>query len=319
MTAGRLLSRATREWQAYVAPVSLVALFAVFSLVLRDDGFLTSTNLLNILAQTAPISVMAVGVVFTLSAGEIDLSFAAVVGLAALVCAVVLRDTGSVALGAAAGIGVGVTVGAVNGLLVTWARLPSFIVTLAVAGVVAGLSRSITELRSVPVVSGTFIAVFGGSTVLGVSTVIVWAVAVAAVGHHILRMRRAGAHVLAVGDSRDAAGAAGIRVDRVRVGVLVASAGTAALAGLLYTGRLQGARYNLGEMELMTVIAAVVVGGTRLFGGRGSILGAVQGALLMGLLSNGLILAGLTVSQQMIARGVLILAAVALTLREPRR
>jgi ribose transport system permease protein len=97
--------------------------------------------------------------------------------------------------------------------------------------------------------------------------------------------------------------------------VLVGSATTAALAGLLYAGRLQGARYTLGEADLMTVIAAAIVGGTSLFGGKGSVIGALVGSLLLSMLNNGLVLSGLTVSQQMIARAVIILIAVSLSLR----
>jgi ribose transport system permease protein len=100
--------------------------------------------------------------------------------------------------------------------------------------------------------------------------------------------------------------------------VLVISSLTAALAGLLFAGRLHGARYSLGEEELLTVIAAVVIGGTSMFGGRGSVVGAVVGSLVMGVMTNGLILMGLSVSEQMVARGVIIIAAVALSLREAR-
>src|SRR6185436_3411990 len=111
----------------------------------------------------------------------------------------------------------------------------------------------------------------------------------------------------------------GVKVDRVRLAVLVTSGACAALAGLLYAGRLQGARYTLGESDLMTVIAAVIVGGTRLNGGSGSVLGALIGSLLMGMLNNGLILMGLSVSEQMIARGGIILVAVSISLREAAR
>jgi ribose transport system permease protein len=130
-----------------------------------------------------------------------------------------------------------------------------------------------------------------------------------------LRQRRYGAHVLAVGNNSSAARVSGIKVNRVRLMVLVGSAMTAALAGLLYAGRLQGARYTLGEADLMTVIAAAIVGGTSLFGGKGSVVGALIGSLLMSMLNNGLVLAGLTVSQQMIARAIIILIAVSFSLR----
>jgi ribose transport system permease protein len=101
--------------------------------------------------------------------------------------------------------------------------------------------------------------------------------------------------------------------------VLVLSAGSAAVAGILYTGRLQGASYTLGEPDLLTVIAAVVIGGTRLFGGEGSVIGAFVGSLIMGMLTNGMILWGLSSSEQMIARGILLLLAISLTLRGPER
>jgi ribose transport system permease protein len=119
-----------------------------------------------------------------------------------------------------------------------------------------------------------------------------------------------------VGGNRTAARFSGIKTDRVKIAVFLISAMCATLAGLLYAGRLHGARYSLGETELFTVIAAVVLGGTSLFGGRGSIIGAVVGAFTMAMLTNGLILLGLSVSDQLIARGVIILVAVTISLRE---
>jgi ribose transport system permease protein len=124
--------------------------------------------------------------------------------------------------------------------------------------------------------------------------------------------------VVAAGDNMSAARATGIRVDRVRVAVLVLSGVAAAVAGILDAGRLQGANYTLGEQDLLTVIAAVVIGGTRLFGGEGSVIGALVGSLMLGTLTNGLILLGLSASEQMISQGVLLLLAISLTLREPR-
>jgi ribose transport system permease protein len=142
-----------------------------------------------------------------------------------------------------------------------------------------------------------------------------WTIAAVLVGWHLLRQRRYGAHVLAVGNSASASRVTGIKVSRVRLMVFVGSAMTAALAGLLYAGRLQGARYTLGETDLMTVIAAAIVGGTSLFGGKGTVIGALIGSLLMSMINNGLILSGLNVSQQMIVRGAIILIAVSFSLR----
>jgi ribose transport system permease protein len=298
--------------------VALVVLFAFFAIALHDDGFTSSDNLLNIVRQTAPITVMAVATVFVLSAGEIDLSFGSVVALSALVTAEVLRDQG-IALAVAAGLGVGVGVGALNGAFVTMLHLPSFLVTLASMGLVAGLARSITDLQSVAVANPDFVAIFGTGDVGPIPGLAVWGLGVVAVGHVAYRRRRFGAHILATGDEERAARISGIRVDRVRFAVLVLSGAAAALAGILYTGRLQGATYSLGEQDLLVVIAAAVIGGTRLFGGEGSVIGALCGSLILGMLTNGLILWGLSASEQLIAQGIVLLAAISVTMREPRR
>jgi ribose transport system permease protein len=298
----------------YFVYVAFLALLAFFAITLHDDGFLSQTNLLNIVRQTTPVTVMAVAVVFVLSAGEIDLSLGAVVALSALATADVMQDHGAV-LGVAAGLGVGMGVGAVNGGLVAVLGLPSFLVTLASMGVVAGLARTITDLRSVAVEDKGFIDIFGSGDVGPVPGLAFWALGVVALGQFGFRHRRFGAHVLAVGDNRAAARATGIRVDRVKFAVLVISGTAAALAGILYTGRVQGASYTLGEQDLLTVIAAVVIGGTRLFGGQGSVIGALVGSLIMGMLTNGLILSGLSSSEQLVAQGLLLLLAITLTAR----
>lgn len=301
-----------------VVYLGLVLIVVLFAIALRDKGFLTPDNLLNILRQTTMVSIMAMGMTFALSAGEIDLSVGSTVALSALVGAVLLRDVGSIPLAVGAGLGVGVLVGLTNGLVTTRLRIPSFLVTLGMLGIVSGLARQLTNLASVPITDQTFNFVFGSGDVGPVPTLVLWMVGVLAITHLLYRRTSFGRQVLATGGNRVAARYSGIRTDRVRVAVLVISSLTAALAGLLFAGRLHGARYSLGEAELLTVIAAVVIGGTSMFGGRGSVVGAVVGSLVMGVLTNGLILMGLTVSEQMIARGIIIIVAVALSLREAR-
>jgi ribose transport system permease protein len=306
------------EPRRYVVYVAFLLILVFFAATLSDDGFLSEDNLLNIIRQTTPVTVMAVAVVFVLSAGEIDLSLGSVVALAALVTAEVMK-TESAVIAVAAGLGVGLATGVVNGLFVTLLRLPSFLVTLASLGIVAGLARTITDLRAVAVDDQSFIDIFGSGDVGPIPSLAFWALGAVAVGHFVFRHKRFGAHVVATGDDAGAARASGIRVDRVRFAVLVLSGAAAALAGILYTGRLEAATYTLGEQDLITVIAAVVIGGTRLFGGEGSVVGALIGSLIMGTLTNGLILWGLSASEQMIAQGGLLLLAISLTLREPRR
>jgi ribose transport system permease protein len=306
------------DLQRSVIYFGFLAIFLFFAATLHDDGFLTTRNLTNIVLQTAPATIMAIGLVFALSAGEIDLSFGSIVAVSALAAAVAMQN-GPMVFGVVAGLGAGVLIGAFNGVLVAYLRLPSFLVTLATLGLFAGIARSMTDLRSIPVINDAFTGFFGSGKLLGIPSLVIWTVAAVAAGHVLYRHSRFGAHVLAVGDNARAAQVSGIKVPRIRLMVLTLCGATAGLAGLLYAGRLQAAKYTLGESDLMTVIAAVIVGGTALNGGKGSIIGALLGSLMMGMLNNGLILMGLKVSDQMIVRGVIILVAVAVSLRDTRR
>ncbi|MER8760404.1 ABC transporter permease [Mesorhizobium sp. M0976] len=316
---GRAASLVSRfNLQQYVVYLGFLAIFLFFAILLKDSGFLTVRNLSNIVLQTAPVTIMAIGLVFVMSAGEIDLSIGSIVAVAALAAAVAINACGLVA-GVLAGLGAGLLIGLLNGALVAYVKLPSFLVTLATLGLFAGVSRSMTDLRSIPVTNDAFTGFFGSGSLLGVPSLIWWTVIVVAIAHLVFRETRFGAHVLATGDNSRAASVSGISVAQIRLAVLTISGGLAGLAGLLYAGRLQAAKYTLGETDLMTVIAAVIVGGTLLNGGKGSIVGALVGSLMMGMLNNGLILMGLSVSDQMIVRGLIILAAVAVSLREKSR
>jgi ribose transport system permease protein len=318
MTHGGLTAIRAVDPSRYIVYVGFLIILVGFSIVLKDDGFLSARNLLNIVQQTAPVTVMAIGMVFVLTAGEIDLSIGSIVAISALLAAIVLR-TEPWFIGAAAGLAAGAVIGSVNGALVAYLKLPSFLVTLATMGLLAGVARWLTNLQSVPITNTTFNGILGAGSLAGIPSLLIWTVAVVVGGHFFYRESRFGAHVHAIGDNAAAARGVGINVARVRFAVMALSGTMAAFAGILYAGRLHGARYTLGETDLLTVIAAVIVGGTRLTGGMGTIVGALIGSLLMGMLNNGLILMGLDVSGQMMVRGLIILAAIALTLREKTR
>lgn len=309
---GRIPRRFPRGAIIYLG---FLLILLVFSVTLRDSGFLTLDNFLNILRQTAFVSIMAFGMTFALSAGEIDLSIGQVVALSAMVAAVLLRDT-NMFIAVPAALGVGLLVGLANGLLTTRLRVPSFLITLGMAGIIGGLSRLITETRPVPVLDDTFTETFGSGDLGPIPSLLVWTLGALLVSHVVYRKTTFGRELLATGGNRVAARYSGIDTNRIRVASLVICSFTAALAGLLYVGRLHSARYTLGEADLLTVIAAAVIGGTSMSGGRGSMVGALVGSLVMGVLNNGLILMGLSVTEQMIARGVIIIVAVALSLRE---
>ncbi len=300
-----------------VVYVGFVLILAFFAITLNDRGFLSTENFANIGRQTAMVSIMAIGMTFVLSAGEIDLSIGSIVALSAMTVAVFLRE-GQPLVGVLAALAVGATVGLVNGLLTTKLRIPSFLVTLGMMSIVVGLARITTDLEPVPITNEAYSFIFGSGNIGPLPILLLWTATFVLVGHVVYRHTPFGRHVLATGGNRTAARYSGIKTDRIKIAVLVISGSSAAVAGMLYAGRLQGARYTLGESDLMTVIAATVIGGTSLFGGKGSVVGALVGSLIMGMLNNGLLLMGLTVSEQLIARGAIIVLAVALSLREAR-
>lgn len=293
-------------------------IFLLFSVLLFDRGFLSGENLMNIARQSAMISLMAVGMTFVLCVAEIDLSFGAVVSLAALSTAMTLRATGSIALALGAGLASGALVGLVNGFFVAMVGIPSFLVTLGTTGIVSGVGRWMSGLQSIPIDNDIFVFVFGSGDVGPVPVLFLWIIGVAAFGSLALKKTSFGRKVLATGGNKISALYSGIKVDRVKFAVMVINSMLAALAGILYAGRLHGARYTLGENEVMIVIAAAIIGGTSMFGGKGTVIGSVLGALIMGILNNGLILLGLSVDQQLIFRGIIIIAAVTLTMRDRR-
>lgn len=306
---------AALELRNYVVYLSFVVIVLFFAVTLRDKGFLSSDNLMNILRQTAMVSIMAVGMTFTITAGEIDLSIGSTVALSALVTAVLL-NTMPMVVAVLAGMGVGLLAGLFNGVVTTKVRIPAFLVTLGTSGVISGLARMITNLQAKPITNETFNFIFGSGDIGPFSTLFIWTIVVTVIGYLVFEKTPFGRAVTATGGNRSAARYSGVRTDNIRIAVMAISALAAAFAGILYAGRLHGARYTLGENDLMTVIAAVVIGGTAFSGGKGSIIGSIIGSIVMGVLNNGLLLLGLSVSEQMIARGVIIVIAISLSLRE---
>lgn len=301
----------------YVVYIGFAVIFVFFSITLFNRGFFTGGNLMNITQQTTMISVMAIGMTFTLSAGEIDLSIGSVVAISAMNTALLLRHT-NVLVAFLGGICTGVVVGFINGLFVTRVRIPSFIVTLGMGAIAGGFARLITNLESVPVDNDTFNFIFGSGDIGPVSVLFIWTLVLLILGQIVLRKTAFGRYVLATGGNKVSAIYSGINTNRIKMAVLVLNGALASLAGILYTGRLHGARYTLGDADLLLVIAAVIIGGTSLFGGKGTVIGAIIGSLIMGMINNGLVLMGLNVSLQMIFRGVIIIASVSLSLREAK-
>lgn len=298
----------------YMIYLAFVALLIVFSLTLRNvgNGFLDMGNVWNIIRQTALIAILGVGMTYALGAGHIDLSVGSVVGLTSLVTAWTVQAAGLIP-GVLAGLAVGAVVGAINGALIAWVKIPPFIATLGTQILFAGVSRTVSGLKSVPITNPTFNFVFGGGDFGGVPVLLLWMVVIVVVGQLFLRKRPFGRQVISVGGNPKAALYSGVRVKLTIFKVMLLSGVLASLAGILWAGRFGGGRYSLGEAEETSAIAATVLGGTSINGGKASVAGACVGAVMLGMINNALVMYGLDVYQQMVVRGLIILAAVAFT------
>jgi len=306
---------ANLDWRRYVIYIGFAVVFLFFAITLGDDGFLTGNNLLNIVRQIATVTIIAVGMTYVIAAAQIDLSVGATAGLASVVTAMTIANYG-VFLGILAGLAVGVVVGSVNGALVAMLKIPSFLVTLGMLGIAAGVAQWITKSAPQPILSDLYNKVFGSGDIGPIPGLIVWMIIVVVIGAIVLAKTRFGRQVLATGGNPVAAKFTGINTTSITFRVLLISALLAALAGMLYAGQLQSGRYQWGTGDELSAIAAVILGGTSLFGGSGTVVGTLFGALLIGLINNGLILAGLDTSQQQVVRGVIIILAVALARRK---
>ena len=299
-------------WRQNIIYIGFVVVFLFFAITLHDSGFLSINNILNIGRQTAIIAIMAVAMTLVLSSGEIDLSVGSVAGLASVTTALAIKYYG-IFFGISAGLCTGLIVGILNGLISTRLMVPTFLTTLAMMGIAKGVSMWISGTRSISIIEEPYTNFFGSGDFLGIPSLLFWMIIIGIIGHVIYRRTKFGRQILAVGGNVISANYSGINTNKVKFLVLIISSLMAALAGMLYAGRLHTGRFQLGEGDELSVIAAAVLGGTSLFGGKGTVVGSIIGALMIGVINNGLILMGLAYPQQLIARGSIIILAVAIS------
>lgn len=283
-------------------------LFVCLVLFIATPLFLTGDNLLNVLLAASVTALLAAGQTYVIILAEIDLSVGAVLGFSSIITAFVLQDH-SLVVGLLAGWAVGALAGLVNGLLVTQLRMPSFIATLAMMSVLAGLTLQMSQGNPVAIRNTAFLTI-GQGHLLGVPTP-VWIMLVAYVLFGALLARsRFGRFVYAVGDNADASRLAGIKVHRVKVLAFVISGLLSATAGFILAARLGTAQPTAGTGLELAAIAAVIIGGTSLAGGRGALAGTLIGALLLGVIDNGLNLLDVSPFLQGVVKGLVILVAI---------
>ncbi len=302
---------------------SLLALaLMIGALSLMSDRFLTPDNGLNILRQISVNLCLSIGMTLVILSGGIDLSVGSILGFAGAVAAGLLRSGLEIpatdlvlqftAVGAVlAGIAVGGALGWCNGFFITRFRLPPFIATLGMLSVARGLTMLWTG--GFPITNlGPDFGFIGTGFVLGVPMP-VW-IMLALVGVFIVITRRTpfGRHLYAVGGNERAARLTGLRVKRIKIAVYTVAGALAGVAGLIVTARLDSAQPNAGLTYELDSIAAVVIGGTSLSGGRGSVAGTVLGCLIIGVLNNGLFLLNVSPFWQLVVKGLVILVAVAI-------
>lgn len=302
----------------YLMLIVLIVLLVFFSIM--SPVFFSSSNFLNIGRQTALVTIIAVGMTFVIISGEIDLSVGANLALCGIISSSALQATGGQLIaGVVAGLLAGAVVGLVNGLITTSLGIPSFLVTLATLGICRGLAQLISGGQPILANNSWYWSVFNSGTPFGIPVPVLWTVVALLLGFYLLHVTSYGRKVYAVGGNKQAALYTGIRVRRVKIWAFVLTGTLAGFAGLILTARGQAARPDVGIGLELDVIAAVILGGTSLFGGRGLIVGTLIGSLMIGVINNGLTLIGADSATQQIVKGVIIIVAVTLFTRGLQR
>ncbi|WP_066644656.1 ABC transporter permease [Christensenella timonensis] len=300
------------DLQKGIVYIAIVVAFLVFTILLGDTGFLKPINQVNILRQMSTIGIMCFGMVFVIGCGQIDLTVGANVAMSGIVAALVMQSGGNAFVAVLAALGTGALIGLINGGILVGTGLPSFLITIGTMTILKGLSMWVANSQSIPIYDKTYSEVFGNGTVFGIPVMIIWCIVCLIIAFILLKKIPFGPKVLAVGGNEQAARYSGVNVKDIKLKVMLLSGLFSSFAGILYSARLEAANYVYGDGAEMNVIAAVVLGGTSMNGGVATIVGTFVGAWMMAMIDNGLVIAGMSASQQMIIRGIVVIAATAL-------
>ncbi|ROR96224.1 monosaccharide ABC transporter membrane protein (CUT2 family) [Salana multivorans] len=315
-TARPRQTRRGLQLQRLGAVAGLVVLIIGFAV--SSPPFLQVNNLLNIATQTSVIAIIAIGQTYVIITGGIDLSVGAIAALAGVLTADLLRAEVPIPLAILVGLLGGTFVGALNGVLIAYGKIPPFIATLGMLGIARGAVLVMTNGSPVSGLPRAF-SWLGNGSVLGIPFPAVLMLVLCAVVGWVLLKSRFGRGVFAIGSNEKTAFLSGLHVPRIKIGVYAVSGLLSAIAGVILTSRLVSAAPTAGEGYELDSIAATVIGGASLSGGVGGIGGTLIGALVMGVLRNGLNLLGVSYYWQQIAIGVVIIAAVWLDALRRRR
>lgn len=289
----------------------LAMLVIAVAMSIASDAFLKPNNLLNVLRQASLLFLLASGLTLVILTAGLDLSVGANVALSACLAATVIKGSGSVALGVAAGLGAGLAVGLANGLLVTLLRIPPFIATYGMLWILHGVTYWFMKGETIHGFPASFRAV-GSGYWQGVPIPVYVMLLFLAAGILFAQRTTWGQEIYAIGANPEAARLSGVPVQRRLVLVYTASGAMAGLASIIFLARLNSAEGDIGEALTLPAIAAVLVGGTSLFGGVGSMLGTLVGALILTLVLNFMNLLTINANWQPLVTGVIVVLAVIL-------
>lgn len=292
-----------RKYGIFIAFVAIIIILSIIS-----PSFLKPRNLLNILRQSSIHGVMAIGMTFVILTAGIDLSVGSVLALTGVLCASFEHAGLPVILIVAATLGIGALIGSVNGLIITKGKITPFVVTLGMMSVARGFAHIYTDGQPISGFGDSF-RYIGAGGFLGVPVPIVILVVTLIIAAVILRHTRLGRYVYAIGGNEEAVRLSGINVDRFKIAAYAVSGLTAALGAIILTSRLNAGESIAGIGYELDVIASVVIGGTSLMGGRGSVWGTIAGALLIGIINNWMNLMIIPSYWQMVVKGSIIVGA----------
>ncbi len=291
---------------------ALVIILAIFIVVLAvsNRSFLTVSNANVILIQVAANALLATGATFVILTGGIDLSVGSIVGLSGVVAALLAQNDGALTCAEAVALGVaaGGAIGAFNGALVAIAKVPPFVATLGNMTVASGLAFVFSDGQPISGLSDEFLSLSG--TIRGLSIPVAIMIVVVALAWLVLSRTRFGMHIYAVGGNAHAARVAGVNLRTTRFAVYTISGVLAGIAGVLLAARATAGIANSGTGYELNAIAAAVIGGISLAGGRGSLIGTIFGFLIIGVLDNGLNIVNVSPFYQLIVKGLIIIGAV---------
>jgi ribose/xylose/arabinose/galactoside ABC-type transport system permease subunit len=285
---------------------------------LNNSVFYSFDNIIDVLRNTTYILIIAIGMTFVLIAGGLDLSVGSYLAFCGLICGLGLSAGIPIPLAILLGILAGVVGGVFNAVVIVKLNIPPLITTLGTMYMARGLVLVITKGTPIYPLPKDFCA-FGSGSLLGIPYVILIAIVLAVAANWVLNKTVYGRQVYAIGGNEETARFSGINVNRIKASVYIIVTVLAALSGILMSGRLGSAQPSIGDGYEMQVITAVIIGGTSLTGGAGTILGTVFGAIFMSVLSNGMNLVGVSVYWQKFVMGLIIVVAVGIDQYKKRK